>query len=404
MKIIFIRFFFLTLFMSLCWSSWSQNFSFEEFKNEKDSSRRIELAIESWNHYLRNDLDSIRIVGYELVDNDSLVLYAIGKRNLGSYYSRTNDIKKGVELLYEAREMFSNLHLMILLSETENELGNAFFLQGDYNQASHYYFESMVHGSGTADVTARYNGMIGFGKTVCAVGDTTKGLLFVHEYLESCLRDNKFESASDACGYLGMIAGANGRIELMSAYYGRGIRYASRSNSKTHRANAYTNKAIDYFYHDQVDSAVFYFYEALKLRKEVGATRPVVESLYNLALLNIESGKFGEAKIFAKEAESLSETGGIKSWQLDCLQLLLEVAQNDKDENEIIRIELDMERIRGELKKIGSIDGQIVNAAIEFTDLNKNSRVRSYFWETIAICSIVLSCCLLLYQERISSI
>ncbi len=403
MKTRFIRFYFFMIFMFLSVNSWAQGFTFSEFENEKDSSKRIELGIESWNYYLRNNLDSIRIVGYELVNNDSISLYAVGIRNLGSYHVRTNDINKGIELLGEAREMFSDLNLEVLLSETENELGNAFFLQGNYNQASRYFFASIVHGSLTADITAKYNGMIGFGKTVCAIGDTIKGLLFIHEYLERCLRDKKYESASDACGYLGMIAGLNGRIELMSAYYGRGIRYASRSDSKTHRANAYTNKAIDYFYHDKVDSSMFYFFEALSIRKEVGATRPIVESLYNLCLLNIETDRLDEAREYAEKGELLSEAGGIRSWQLDCLILLLEIAEKQEDSDVIIQIKLDIDRIQSELEEIGTLDDQIIDTAIEFTSLNSKSIQPSYFWESMALSSLILSCGMMLYLEKISS-
>lgn len=402
-----IRYYVTMMFVFLGMTTWAQNFSFTEFENEKDSSRRVELAIEGASYYRKNDLDSLKVLSLQLLPTDgSGTLFEKGlySRYLGTYSIRTNDINKGIELLKEAREKFLDLHLMILLSETENELGNAFFLQGDYNQASLYFLASIVHGTGTADITAGYNGMIGFGKTVCAIGDTAKGLLFIHEYLERCLRGDKYESASDACGYLGMIAGLNGRIELMSAYYGRGIRYASKSDSKTHCANAYTNKAIDYFYHDKVDSSMFYFSEALKIRKEVGATRPIVESLYNLALFNIETGKFDEAKKYANNGELLSEAGGIRSWQLDCLVLLLEIAENREESEEIIQVKQDIARIKSELKEVSTLDDQIIDTAIQFTSLNSEPVQPSFFWEGIAITSLVLSCGLMLYMERINSI
>lgn len=380
----------------------AQNFSYKEFVNEKDSIRRIELAIESWNYYVRNDIDSMRISGLEMINKDSLTLYPMGVRNLGTYHVRVKDINKGITLLLEARDLFLDLHLVLLLSETEAELGNAYFLKGDYNQASHFYFVSIVHGSQTSDITARYNGMIGFGKTLCATGDTTTGLLFIQKYLERSLRDNKFEAASDACGYLGMIAGLNGKVELMSAYYGRANRYASRSDSKTHQANAITNKAIDYFYHDKADSSIFLFQKSLLIRREVGATRPIVESLYNLAILNIETGNLDEARKYAEKGDMLSEEGGIKSWQLDCLILLLEIAESKSDKAEIIKVEQDIDRIQKELNEMGNLDEQIIDAAIEFTALHKKASSYDYFWELVGTISVLLSCSLLLYSERSS--
>lgn len=403
MRSVFLNFGFFSILI-LFWSdSCAQSFSFSEFESEKDSLRRIELGIESWNYFLRNNIDSIRIAGQEIINDDSLSLYPVGVRNLGSYYIRTNDISKGVELLKEAKDMFSMLEMTILLSETENELGNGFFLQGNYNQASRYYLASIIHGSKSSDVTARYNGMIGFGKTLCAIGDTVTGLLFVQEYLERCLRDEKFEAASDACGYLGMIAGLNGRIELMSAYYKRSVRYASKSDSKTHKANAYTNRAIDYFYHNKVDSAIYYFQQSLLIREEVGATRPIVESLYNLGLLNIETDKLDQATMYLEKAELLADQGGIKSWQLDCLVLLLEIAEKRNNESEIVMIQRDMARIKSELQELGTLDENIINTAIEFSELHDPPIRTSFLEELIGGTALLFCCCLMLYLERSNS-
>lgn len=386
----------------------SQSFSFSEFENEKDSLKRIELGIEGASYYRKNNLDSLKVLSSSLLstkDEDGVTSEnALSNRYLGTYTIRTNDINKGITLLKKARDMFTSLKMTVLLSETENELGNAFFLQGNYNQASRHYLASIVQGANTADVTARYNGMIGFGKTVCAVGDTATGLLFVQEYLERCLKDEKFEAASDACGYLGMIAGLNGRIELMSAYYGRSVRYASRSESKTHKANAHTNRAIDYFYHDKVDSAIYYFEQSLIIRQEVGATRPIVESLYNLGLLNLETKNLDQAKIHLQRAELLADNGGIRSWQLDCLVLLLEIAEERNDKAEMGKIQLDMDRIRNELKHLGKLDDKIINSAIAISEINDPPADSSFVAELIAVLSLLLCCALILYIEKPSSV
>lgn len=378
----------------------AQDFSYSEFENETDPKRRVELGIESWNYYLRNNLDSLKITGQQMIDNSSSSLYPIGIRNLGSYFIRTDDLNKGIELLKKAKDQFAKLEMTILLSETENELGNAYYLQGNYNQASRCYLSSISTGTKTSDATAAYNGMLGFGKTLCAAGDTLTGLLFIKRYLEKCLRDEKYEAASDACGYLGMIAGAQEKIELMSAYYKRSINYARRSNSKSHKAIAYTNKAIDYFYLDKVDSANYFFEQSLLIRQEVGETSPIVESLYNLGLINIEINKLDEAKIYLEKGEFLADQGEIRSWQLDCLELLLEIANARYDQLEADKIEREMERIRSEMEKLGTLDEDILNAAIEVSAISKPA-IRTYFlWELIAMSAIIIGGLLLMYKER----
>ncbi|MDG1330719.1 MAG: tetratricopeptide repeat protein [Crocinitomicaceae bacterium] len=400
--------FFLIFFSCLSWFvSFGQDFSFQAFQNEKDSLRRLEMAINGSIYYRRNNLDSLKILGISLINSDlkeiDKVEVALSKRFLGSVSIRTDNIDEGIGLLTEAREIFSKSHSIILLSETENEIGNGYYLQGNFYEAANYYFASIFHGTQSSDATARYNGMIGFGKTVCAIGDTLKGQLFVQEYLERSLKDNKFEAAADACGFLGMIAGQNGKVDLMSAYYTRSILYANHSESKTHQANAITNKAIHYFYNDKVDSAIYLFKESLKIRKEVGATRPIVESFYNLAILNIETNNLPEAKKFAEQGEVLSSERGIRSWQLDCLILLLEIAEKSNDLENVEPIKLDIDRIQNELDEMGTLDERIIALAVDFTSIHDTPIRRSYFWELISAVAIILSSLTLIYSYRPSS-
>jgi tetratricopeptide (TPR) repeat protein len=381
-----------------------QNFSFSEFENEKDSVLRCEMGIESWNYYIKSDLDSLQLMGLKMINQDSMNLYAVGLRNLGSYQIRGDDIENGVDLLFQAREIFSRDGALVLLSESENELGNAFFLMGKYDDASKQYLASIFHGSISSDCTASYNGMLGFGKTLCAEGDTAQGLLFVQKFLERCLRDGKYESASDACGFLGMIAGNMGRIELMSAYYRRGAIYSSRSSSSAYRANALTNKAIDYFYHSEVDSSILLFKESLKIREEVGATRPIVESLFNLSVLYIEMGDFEEAKRYAEQGEALSSVRGIRSWQLDCLRLLLEIAEESNDLKNIKSLQFDIERIEKELKEMSTLDDEIINLAVQLTSLDEEPESQDDLWEIITVALVIITASTLMYANRLNSI
>ncbi|PIE87384.1 MAG: hypothetical protein CSA03_00470 [Bacteroidetes bacterium] len=380
----------------------TQAFSYQDFHNEKDSVLLVKKGLEAWSYYIRNSVDSLKIVGSEMVDSKYVSLYPVGLINLGSFHIRTNDIPKGIELLEEARELFAKERSAALLSETENEIGNAYFLKGNYNLSSRYYFSSMVHGANIADVTASYNGMIGFGKTICATGDTIRGVRFVREYLERCLKNDKFESASDACGFLGMIEGLKGKVELMSAYYRRGNVYAWRSNSKTHWANAHTNKAIDFFTKQKVDSAEMLFQKALSIRKEVGATRPIVEGYYNLAILNIETGRFDEAHKYALLGEELSKDAGVISWQLDCLLLLKEIAENQRRFHDIEPIQVEIDLLQAELELMGNLDSEILDLAVSFTSLDEIANDHSRKTEITLTFILLGSFIMLLYKERAS--
>ena len=123
-----------------------------------------------------------------------------------------------------------------------------------------------------------------------------------------------------------------------------------------------------------------------------------------MALFNIETDKYDEAKKYANSGELLSEACGIRSWQLDCLELLLEIAENRDESEEVIQVKQDIARIKTELKEVGTLDDEIIDTAIQFTSLDSEPIQSSFFWEGVAIISLILSCALMLYVERINSI
>ncbi len=399
----------LMICFSVSYTSSAQNFSYSDFLNETDLARKFELGLEGAYFYRNNNLDSLRIFATQFAlgtaqNKFSNQNFALSRRYLGSYFIRTTNIKKGIRYLEEAKQQFTQLDLKILVSETENELGNAYYLLGDYNQATIHYLASIENGIETSDRTAEYNGMIGFGKATCADGDTATGLLFVQKYLERALKDKKFEAASDACGFLGMIAGQRGRINLMSSYYNRGILYAKKSDSKTHQANALNNKAIDYYYREKADSSAFFFKQTLTIREEIGNARPIVESLYNLAIFYIERGDFDLAREYAESGELLANKTQMRSSQIECLILLVEIANKTEKFSEISKLKLEIARIQSELKKLGAVDDRIIQTALKHASPKVQEKQFDSYWELVAVIALILTAVILLYYESASSI
>jgi tetratricopeptide (TPR) repeat protein len=403
---VFFRVFFLLCVAHAFMYARAQEFSYANFSTETNQEMRLKMGIESWNYYIKNNIDSLKIIGLELLpakkqSKRDRQLYAVGTRNLGSYLIRGSDILKGIGLLNEAKNEFAKQELNVLLSETENDLGNAYFLQGNYQRAAQHYLSSMKIGQETADETASFNGMIGLGKATCASGDTLKGIRLVEQFLAKCLTLKKFESASDACGFLGMIAGEQNKLELMSAYYNRGIKYAKRSGSITHQANALNNKAIDFYYHEQLDSTLAYFNRALELRLMVGTINPIVESKYNIAVLHLENGDFVLAKKCAEEGEEIARVAVIRSWQLDCLRLLQEIAVEMNNPEESAKLAIEITRIEKELTEIDQMDTEILEAALDYgsTPIPVKSS-SSMVWTLVALAGLFAAVLMLFFREQ----
>ncbi len=403
---LFFRIFLLLCFAQVFTYTSAQDFSYTQFAQETSPQKRLRAGIDAWRYYNKNNIDSLKIVGLELlpVKKDTKLnrqLYAVGTRNLGSYFVRTNDIKKGIGLLNEAKKEFAKQELFVMLSETENELGNAYFLLGNYHLAAEHFIVSMKIGQETADETAGFNGMIGLGKAWCASGDTLKGIRLVEQFLAKCLALKKFESASDACAFLGMIAGEQNQLELMSAYYNRGVNYANRSALLAYKANALNNKAIDFYYHKQLDSTLAYFKRALNIRLRVGTVNPIVESHYNIAVFHLEKGDFVLAKEAAGKGEEIAREAVIRSLQLDCLRLLQEIAITMNNPEESDKLAIEITRVESELTEIGQIDDEILEAALSY-DSNKMQveSSNSMVWIGVALAVLFAAVVVLFFREQ----
>ena len=140
----------------------------------------------------------------------------------------------------------------------------------------------------------------------------------------------------------------------------------------------------------------------MSIREEVGATRPIVEGYYNLAIFHIETGNLDEAKQFALKGEGLSKAGGIISWQLDCLRLLKEIAEKQHKFEEVKPIQVEIELLETELELMGNLDDEILDLAVTFTSLEESVPDHSRRTEVILISILIGSFGLLLVKERIS--
>lgn len=346
--------------------------TYSEFISEDSIELKVELALNLWSNYSRNSIDSLKIISNILSSNPNLGDFGkgISLRSLGGYSIRSGDIEEGVEFLKDALYYFVETNADDQVSEVYNDLGNAYNLTGDYRTAAKYYSASLIQGKRASDVTASYNGMIGLGKVFYAIGDEELGMKLISIFLSKSLRDAKFESAANACAYMGMVYMSDDEPDLMKAYFKRSLIYAEDSESLSIISNAKNNQAILYFTEGKIDSALILFEDALELRVTYGQNKSIIESYFNLGGYYLETEDYELSEEYFNESLRLAEENNFLPDHLDALLSLEELyllQKMDGDER-LSGLRVEIKRVGDLIKKNSKIDESIYKIAMTFEE------------------------------------
>lgn len=296
--------------------------SYSEFQAESDPGRKAGIGLELWNYYLRNDLDSLKILGVELMlfaaEEGHPFSKAVGQQALGSYLIRHGEIKKGLYHLNEAKNYYTQREDYDQVSIAYNELGNARFLQGKYHESIKMYLSSLKYGSMAPDVTNAFNAKIGLGKAYVAGGDTAVGIQTIIEYKDKAAQHRKFESVADAYAYLGEVE-MERNLTLSKDYYEKSIVFSQKSNSLVHLSHAYNNSAILFFNLGLNDSSLIYFQKALEIRLKMKHFKAVAESYYNLGYYYQALDNLQDALKYFEMSARVARENGMKGDERDAL-------------------------------------------------------------------------------------
>ncbi len=300
--------------------------SYQQFQNESDLHKKTEIAYSLLNEYSMNSLDSLRLISTQLVligkENNIEYSLSTGQFGLGSYFLRTGKQKRAIKSLKSSLVFFKSIEDYQLVSEILNEIGNSYAISGEYTNAIESYISSMDFGSISKDETASFNGEIGLAKAYFSLGDTLKGESTLASYIKECIKYEKYQSISNAYGFLGMIEQDKGNQEESMSFLDKSIYYGLKSNSKIQLSHIYTNKAIVFFSVENYDSSLVFFEKALMLRKELRRPRQICESYFNLASFYIERGDLTKAIVEVNSSIVLAKDNFLIQDEYDGVELL----------------------------------------------------------------------------------
>lgn len=371
--------------------------TFEEFHHESDLDLKSNHALELWNYYLSNNIDSLKIIGTELLHDASEADHTYGVnvafRIIGDYQIWSGNHDEGVRHLQRAARYFASRGDYALYSECLTSVGNSLFLRGDLGDAEKAYKVANEAGSVSGDPTAWFAAELNLSKVMAAKGDTVKAIELAKHFKEESIRLNKYEAVSNAYGYLSQLT-SDSETALQSEYLLKGVRYARMSGAVNQLSHAWNNMAIHHFYNGLKDSAQVYFFRALEIRKQSNNARLITESYLNLASYFMLVDQEQQAGLYADSSLKLALSNNLNADAFDALEFKC----NELGDYEMC---IQMDSIRLVIDELQSKDDKILESIIAIYSSEKleNESNENRTWKVVLIPLILLVLGIAIYRN-----
>jgi tetratricopeptide (TPR) repeat protein len=337
---------------------------FQDFKREKDIHSKSQKALVLWERYVSNSIDSLNILGIELLrsakQKESNLGIAIANRILGCYDVRTGKIERGIQLLTRSKNYFVSKNDNELICEAMNELGIAYFLNGDLETAKSFFQSSQKFGKESPVETNRFLAQINLAKVYAEQGKISEVKFLIKDYIKQASELKKWESVSNGYSLLGDIALEKNQIRTAKIYFEKQINFTKKAKSEIYVTRAINNLAILAYYEGNSSQSLALFQEVLKRRKVEKFAFNIYDAYFNLASFhyanNLELAlKYVDSCFqIAKENNLLKQELEVYEWRyqhykdshnknrIDSMKTVIEDLEK---RNEIVRKELDLETI-----------------------------------------------------------
>ena len=260
---------------------------FIDFKRDSDIHSKSRKALVLWERYVSNTIDSLNILGIELLkpakQHKSDFGIAVANRILGCYDVRTGRIDRGMRLLTRSKNYFVSKNDNEFICESMNELGIAYFLNGDLETAKRFFQSSLKFGQESPIETNRFLAQINLAKVYSEQGKISEATFLIKDYIQQASALKKWESVSNGYSLLGDLALENNQIRTAKINFEKQINFAKKTNSEIYITRAINNQAILAYYEGNSNKSLALFLEVLKRRKVEKFAFNIYDAYFNLA-------------------------------------------------------------------------------------------------------------------------
>jgi tetratricopeptide (TPR) repeat protein len=378
----------LSCFVILCNPlSFGQNkYDFSSFKNEKNHLRKAKMALELSQEYVRYNIDSLKILAEELKEssNKNAFTRAISCRILGIYEVRKGDFSNGIVLLKAAKNYSLSMQDLELLTSDMNELGNAYFLKGDFKTAEFYYKTSLDIGEDSPNETDAFLALVNLARIHILQKKNREAKQELEKYIFLATKNEKWEAVANAYAVFADLALEQKNYKLAKLYCENSFSFSNKTMKSYFYLNALTNKALVYFLSNEKKKALELFQKILRDRKAENITHKIFEAYFNLASYFAESDKNLSEK-YSDSCLQLAKKQGLLGLELEAIKFKIDELKLIQFKDSKAKLELKIRELENNNKKErDKLRGELISGNfIEKKEINNNSLMLFAFFSAL---------------------
>jgi tetratricopeptide (TPR) repeat protein len=378
----------LSCFVILCNSiSFGHNkFTFSSFKNEKNHLRKAKMALELSQEYVRYNIDSLKILAEELKKskNKNAFTRAISCRILGIYEVRKGDFSNGIVLLKAAKNYSLSMQDLELLTSDVNELGNAYFLKGDFKTAEFYYKTSLDIGEDSPNETDVFLALVNLARIHILQKKYSEAKQELEKYIFLATKNEKWEAVANAYAVFADLALEQNNNKLAKLYCENSFSFSNKTMKSYFYLNALTNKAIIFFLSNEKKQALELFQKILRDRKTENIPHKIFEAYFNLADYFWYFDKL-VSKTYIDSCTQLAKKQGLLGLELEAIEFKIEKLKLIQFKDAKAKLELKIRELENNNKKErDKLKGELISGnIIEKKEINNNSLMLFTFFSAL---------------------
>ncbi len=378
----------LSCFVILCNPlSFGQNkYDFSSFKNEKNHLRKAKMALELSQEYVRYNIDSLKILAKELKksSNKNAFTRAISCRILGIYEVRKGDFSNGIVLLKAAKNYSLSMQDLELLTSDMNELGNAYFLKGDFKTAEFYYKTSLDIGEDSPNETDAFLALVNLARIHILQKKYSEAKQELEKYIFLATKNEKWEAVANAYAVFADLALEQKNNKLAKLYCENSFSFSNKTMKSYFYLNALTNKAIIFFLSNEKKQALELFQKILRDRKTENIPHKIFEAYFNLADYFWYFDKL-VSKTYIDSCTQLAKKQGLLGLELEAIEFKIEKLKLIQFKDAKAKLELKIRELENNNKKErDKLKGELISGnIIEKKEINNNSLMLFTFFSAL---------------------
>lgn len=378
----------LSCFVILCNPlSFGQNkYDFSSFKNEKNHLRKAKIALELSAEYVRYNIDSLKILAEELKksNNKNAFTRAISCRILGIYEVRKDDFNNGVVLLKAAKNYSLSMQDLELLTSDMNELGNAYFLKGDFKTAEFYYKTSLDIGEDSPNETDAFLALVNLARIHILQKKYSEAKQELEKYIFLATKNEKWEAVANAYAVFADLALEQKNYGLAKLYCEKSFSAANKTMKSYFYLNSLTNKALVYFLSNEKKQALELFQKILRDRKTENIPYKIFEAYFNLAGYFVESDKNISEK-YSDSCLQLAKKQGLLGLELEAIKFKIDELKLIEFKEAKAQLKFKIRELENNNKKErDKLSGELISGNfIEKKEINNNSLILFSFFSAL---------------------